>query len=426
MNKRVRWLSSRSVEIAGILALSGLIGCQEEVEQVAVVRPVKTIVLGESTQSRGRVFPGIMQAARRARLSFRVSGPLVELAVNRGDQVRRGDLLAQIDPRDFDTRVKNLEARLANLRAQRRAMESARPEDILREEAHLAAAEARLLEANATFRRYQRLYQDDNVSKAEYDQRRAARDVAVADARASGESLRIARTGAREEDVDAMDAQVRALEAELLQATDDLRDTALVAPYDGIVADSFVENFEYVAGQQEIISLQDISMVEIAAQIPEAIVAEARGGRIPDFFVRFGALPDQEFPTEVEEFSAEADPVTRTYSVTFRTPQPEEANILAGMTAEIVLSGLGDADAAFSVPVAAIFTDDGGRQSVWVVDKASMMPRKVNVTVGDLVGESAMILDGVSNGDQIITAGARYLSEDQKIREVTDELRERR
>ena len=93
-------------------------------------------------------------------------------------------------------------------------MESARPEDILREEAHLAAAEARLLEANATFRRYQRLYQDDNVSKAEYDQRRAARDVAVADARASGESLRIARTGAREEDVDAMDAQVRALEAE--------------------------------------------------------------------------------------------------------------------------------------------------------------------------------------------------------------------
>ena len=96
------------------------------------------------------------------------------------------------------------------------------------------------------------------------------------------------------------------------------------------------------------------------------------------------------------------------------------------MTAEIVLSGLGDADAAFSVPVAAIFTDDGGRQSVWVVDKASMMPRKVNVTVGDLVGESAMILDGVSNGDQIITAGARYLSEDQKIREVTDELRERR
>ncbi len=426
MNKRVRWLSSRSVAIAGFLALSGLVGCQEEVEQVAVVRPVKTIVLGESTQSRGRVFPGIMQAARRARLSFRVSGPLVELAVNRGDQVRQGDLLAQIDPRDFDTRVKNLEARLANLRAQRRAMESARPEDILREEANVAAAEARLLEANATFRRYQRLYQDDNVSKAEYDQRRAARDVAVADARASGESLRIARSGAREEDIDAMDAQVRALEAELLQATDNLRDTALVAPYDGIVADSFVENFEYVAGQQEIISLQDISMVEIVAQIPEAIVAEARGGRIPDFFVRFGALPDQEFPTEVEEFSAEADPVTRTYSVTFRTPQPEGANILAGMTAEIVLSGLGDADAAFSVPVAAIFTDDGGRQSVWVVDKASMTPRKVNVTVGDLVGESAMILDGVSNGDQIITAGARYLTEDQKIREVTDELRERR
>ena len=79
-------------------------------------------------------------------------------------------MLAQIDPRDFETEVRNIEARLADLNAQYKAMQSARPEDIRRLEAGLAAAQSKLLEATASFRRYQRLYENDNISKAEYDQ----------------------------------------------------------------------------------------------------------------------------------------------------------------------------------------------------------------------------------------------------------------
>ncbi len=178
--------------------------------------------------------------------------------------------------------------------------------------------------------------------------------------------------------------------------------------------------------QQEIVSLQDISIVEIVAQIPETIVAGARQGQPFDFVARFGSLPGQEFPARIKEFAAEADPVTRTYAVTFETPQPSEANILAGMTAEVMIKGSMAAETVFSVPVSAVFTDENGQQSVWVVDKPSMMTRKAKVTVGDLVGESATILAGVNGGDQIITAGASYLTEGQKVREITDELRERR
>ena len=426
MSNRVRWLDSRGAAVVGFVTMLVLVGCQEEVEQEAVVKPVKTIILGESAAGGGRIFPGVVQAAQRARLSFRVSGPLVQLPINQGQKVRRGALLAQIDPRDFETQVKNLEARLANLHAQRRAMDSARPEDIRRLEANLAASEARLLEANATFRRYQRLYENDNVSKAEYDQRRAARDVAVADVRSSEEALKIGRMGAREEDIEAMEAQVRALGAQLQQAKDGLRDTSLRAPYDGIVAERYVENFEYVPAQREIVSLQDISIVEIVAQIPETIVAGARQGQSSDFVARFGSLPGREFPAEIKEFATQADPVTRTYAVTFQIPQPSEANIFAGMTAEVMLKGRAADETVFSVPVSAVFTDENGQQSVWVIDKQSMTARKAKVTVGDLVGESAMIRVGVNTGDQIVTAGASYLTEGQKVREITDELRERR
>ena len=128
-------------------------GCGEVPAKAEVERPVKTLVLGDSTQGASRAFPGTTRAADRAELSFRVSGPLVELPIFESKEVRKGDLLAQIDPRDFRTSVQNLEASLASLQAERRAMNQARPEDIRRLEANLGATKARLLEAAASFRR---------------------------------------------------------------------------------------------------------------------------------------------------------------------------------------------------------------------------------------------------------------------------------
>ena len=161
--------------------------CAEPIVEEEVVKPVKILLLSATGEGGRRVFPGIVQASQRARLSFRVSGPLIQLPITQGREVRKGQLLAQIDPRDFQTAVDNLEARVANLQAQHRALQVARPEDIRSAEANLAATRARLLEASATLRRYERLYENDNVSKAEYDQRLAAREIAEAEVRSAEE-----------------------------------------------------------------------------------------------------------------------------------------------------------------------------------------------------------------------------------------------
>ncbi len=415
----IRWVTV----VFGLVLFSS---CAEPIEEEEVVKPVKILVLSGTAQEGRRVFPGIVQAAQRARLSFRVSGPLVQFPVTQGQEVRKGQLLAQIDPRDFQTTVENLEARLANLQAQHRALQVARPEDIRSAEANLAATRARLLEANATLRRYQRLYENDNVSKAEYDQRLAAREVAEAEVRRAEEGLTIAQTGARAEDIQAMAAQIRAMQAQLNQAGDQLKDTSLDAPYDGIVAETYMENFEYVQAQQAILSLQDVSTVEVVAQIPEALLARAKQEMVPEFAVRFASLPDQEFDAEGTEVAAEADPVTRTYAVTFTTPQPETGLILAGMTAEVLLKERSDNEFVFNVPVSAVFTDEMGQQSVWILEEQSMTVGKAQVEVGALAGGSVALLSGVSPGQTIVTAGASFLAEGQKVREITDELRERR
>ena len=200
MKSQMRSLYSVS-NTAVAIGLLLLTGCAEPVQDEPVIRPVRTLVLGAALEEGSRVFPGVVQAAERARLSFRVTGPLIQRPAFAGAQVRKGALLAQIDPRDFKSAVENLEAAVASLRAQYQAMQVARPEDIRSAEANLTAARARLLEADANLRRYERLYENDNVSKAEYDQRRAARDVAEAEIRGAQESLTIARTGARAEDI---------------------------------------------------------------------------------------------------------------------------------------------------------------------------------------------------------------------------------
>ncbi len=390
------------------------------------VRPVKTVVLGESQTTGGRAFPGTLRAAERAQLSFRVSGPLVQLPVKEGMRVEKGQLLAQIDPRDFETAVESIEAEIAALRAERQAMERARPEDIRRLQANLSAAKARLLEAEATFRRYQRLYENGNVSKAEYDQRRAARDVAEAEVQAAEEALQVALKGARPEDIEAMDARIRAAEARLEKAKNDLRDTTLRAPYAGIVAEKYVENFEFVQAQEPVVSLQNIEVMELVAQVPETVVATWRKESLPSFYATFPALPGVRVPAKATEIAAEADPITRTYSVIFQVPQPKEGTILAGMTGEVHLEADRGVGAGFSVPVSAVFTDESGDSCVWVLDKSTMTVRKAKVRVGELVGESVLLLDGVKEGDVVVTAGASYLTEGQKVREIVSELRKRR
>ena len=177
--------------------------------------------------------------------------------------------------------------------------------------------------------------------------------------------------------------------------------------------------------QQEILSLQDVSTIEIVAQIPEAIIARAEKGRL-QFRVRFESPPGREFNAGIAEVATQADPVTRTYAVTFQTGQPEEGNILAGMTAEVLLKARAEEKVAFNVPVSAIFTDENGKQCVWKVDKESMTVEKAQIEVGELVSASASILSGVGPGDTIVTAGASFLNNGQTVREISDELRERR
>jgi len=317
---------------------------------------VKVITLSGPETSAERSFPGRVRASERVDLSFEVAGRIIELPATQGNQVEKGTLLARLDPRDFESELK--------------------------------AAQADFDKAQANFERVAKLLEKDFISKAEYDEFKATRDIAAA-------RLATARKG--------------------------VEDTELRAPFDGLVAKRFVENFTDVRAKEPIVSLQDVSTVEVVVNVPERIVAMQERGSTVNIVARFDALPGKTFPLTIKEFATEADPKTGAYEYVTVMKKPEGVNILPGMTATVIASrpdyraGEGT---RFIVPVQAVFADITATPHVWIVDEANRVHRRAVVT-GQLTGmEGIAVLDGLAVGDVLAVSSVVRLQEGMTIAPV--------
>jgi RND family efflux transporter MFP subunit len=94
-------------------------GCSKEEEPVVkVIRPAKIMTIEQSTKAEMFKFPGKVQALDRVELSFEVSGKLIELAVNEGQRVKKGDLIARIDPSDYQSKLEAQQAKVNQAKAE--------------------------------------------------------------------------------------------------------------------------------------------------------------------------------------------------------------------------------------------------------------------------------------------------------------------
>jgi RND family efflux transporter MFP subunit len=196
--------------------------------------------------------------------------------------------------------------------------------------------------------------------------------------------------------------------------------TYLRAPYAGVIAKRYVDNFQEVKPKQPIASLEDISHVELLIDIPENVMAVARaeGRGSIKAVAEFPTSPGKQYSLKVKEFATKADPATQTYQVVLRMPQPEDINVLPGMTATVVISTPEQVkeERSIFIPAIAVMTDPNGTNYVWLVDSADMTVHKKEVKVGRLAGsENIDVLEGLEGGENLVVAGARKLREDMKV-----------
>jgi RND family efflux transporter MFP subunit len=257
-------------------------------------------------------------------------------------------------------------------------------------ESDVAAKQGELEKARYDFEKIERLFADGNAGQQEVVDARRTLDVAES----------------------AADVAAKALE-----------DTYLRAPFAGVIANRFVENFQNVMAKQRILSLQDVSSVEIEVMVPEQEVAlsqEYKGKR--RFAATFDYLPGREFEVEVKEFATEADPRTQTYAARLTMPAPTDVLILPGMTATVTPHLKDDVeveDAGYLVPIDAVPVDGLGAYFVWRVEEqadGTLMVHRVDVKVGEMMEDEILVIEGLKRGDRIATAGVHHLVEGQQIR----------
>ncbi|MBW1942987.1 MAG: efflux RND transporter periplasmic adaptor subunit [Deltaproteobacteria bacterium] len=402
--------------------------CEKEVPKKEVVRPVRAMKVGDATGFVNRFFPGQAKATREVELSFRVPGPLILRPIDVGDEVKQGQVLARIDPRDYEVRLRNAQSQLARAKANLKAMRQARPEDIRRAESKVRSAEAVLTQAMAEYNRILKIKEQDPgaVSGSMIDLVTQKRVSAEANLRNAKEELSISKLGARPEDILAKQSEIRALEAEVDSAKDQLRYTHLNAPFDSTVVAIYVENYEFVQARQPIARLVDHDRIEMIINIPENLISYA--SQIKGIHVRYDPFPNVEIPALIKEVGKEASQTTRTYPVTLIMDQPEGIRILPGMAGKAYSKGGASGESGslkIEIPETAIFSPDETQKTyVWVIDETSKKVNRREVKTGALSDFGITIEQGLKPGEWVATAGVHYLREGQGVKLLKESTKE--
>jgi RND family efflux transporter MFP subunit len=343
MNTRLRL-----VLLAGVVAVAG---CSEEppVATESHERPVLSVIAKPSAQT-GASFAGTLSARTETDHAFRMLGRVDRRAVDAGDAVRKGDLLAALDPLALQLAVRAAEADLVNARAE---FENA------------AGAEMRM----AT------LFASGTIAASTLDDAVLQRKSA--------------------------EASVKRAEAALDKATEQLGYAGLRAEFDGIVTAVHVEAGQTVNAGESVVSVAASGDREVVVDVADDFASGLLPGTA--FTVTSPVDPGVAVAGTLREIAPAADRPTRTRRLRITLVDPPVAwRLGATLNASIDLA----AGSAFDLPVAALAEADG-RTIVWIVDpqSGSVSPREV--TVGSRTADTVRIVDGLAPGTRVAIAGLK-------------------
>ncbi len=297
-------------------------------------------------------------------VGFLVSGKVIRVGPREGDFVKAGELLAVIDPADYQFAVEAALAQSALARAQNdKASISARPEVV-------EQARANLSQAEDEFRRMKTLYDKKSLTPNDFKKYETAYTNAQ-------QQYGQAKEGAQHEDKAAAKAALEQAEAAERIARKRLSDSTLIAPTSGFMSKRSIEEGAMASPGTPVFTIVELDPVEIQVGVPETDVRLVHRGQ--QVIVTASARPGISFSGKVRLVNVSAEPQTRTYMVRITVPNPK-AGLLVGMIAEARILG---------------------NETVYAK----------RVTVGGIMDRDVQIIDGVKDSDSVVVAGQQLVRE---------------
>ena len=210
----------------------------------------------------------------------------------------------------------------------------------------------------------------------------------------------------------------------MAEATVQLEDATLRAPYDGVVSQVLVRQNQSIRASDGAVRFQGLEEIDIALDVPEALMAsDIRTADFVEMVAEFSGVPGREFPVRIREVSQSADPITQTFTVRVSMAAPEGVTLLPGMSATVRMSVREPAERSdrILVPISAVYKDPSGEQVAWIIGPDGSVQRRP-VRLGEATGAAIEVVEGLSAGDRIAVAGVTFLREGMKVRDLGDAL----
>lgn len=203
---------------------------------------------------------------------------------------------------------------------------------------------------------------------------------------------------------------------ELENAKADLSNSKLYAPFDGTVSKRLSEENMFVSRGNKIAELQDLTKVYFSIDVSERLISEIKGQKVISAKAKLSDVKQTEYQVVYAEHEASTNPVTQTYKVYFGMPFPKDGNINLGSHASLFVTLESNNNNSLLIPLSAVLSYPDNQHYVWLFSPISQTAIKVNVTLGGIEGDSVNILQGLSEGDQVVIAGAKRITSAQRLK----------
>ena len=444
-SRKKLWIIIAAVAVVAVIVVFAVLkGKGSDVQKVSTEKVTKRTII-QTVSSNGKIQP-----EKDIKISPYISGEVVELTVKEGEQVKKGDLLAKIDPEIYISAFDQSEASVNTQKA-----------NLANAKARLAQSKATFENSRLTFERQEKLYSQNVISKSEYDQSKASFQVAQA------------QVNAGEQDINASEYMVKNSEAALKRSREDLNRTAIFAPNDGTVSKLGVLKGERVTGASqfssgtEIMRIANLNEMQALVEVNENDIVRVRMGDTA--LIEVDAYLNRKFKGLVTEIATSAnttgvsvDQVTNfnvkihllkeSYQDLLDPARPDYSPFRPGMSCTVEIQ-TETAVNVLSVPIQAVTTriakdsldklnqktqktqDNGDDKTIIVSSKkktdevkecvfryADGTAKKIDVKTGIQDNTYIQVLSGVKEGDELIVAPyslvSKTLKDGDKVKQV--------
>jgi len=390
--------------LLGVALACSAAGCQSVQPYEKPLPLVDVHSISTYTPSEGLRYSAVIKPATQLELAFRVGGYVNHIhevkgvdgrlrLVQAGDLVKGGTLLAGVRQGDYATRLRQCRAAIAENHAVQQ-----------QSRARLAQCLASLEGAQLNFDRGRAIWENNSLTKPEYDALKTKLDVSKSMVDEAQSQILVD------------EATAKRLEAQVEEARLTLADCSLMAPSDCIVVKRNIEVGSLVASGSVAFVLADTSLVKAVFGVPDVMLNDLFVGQRLN--VTTESLPGFQLPGQISSVSPAADPKSRVFEIEVTVPNPE-FRLKIGMIASLTVQPRTARKPSIVVPLAAIVrpADQSDGYAVFVVEEkdGKALARQRNVALGESFGNMIAVTEGVSIGDRVVTTGSARISDGAQI-----------